>query len=73
MSDFAVSGGPTEEESAAIGAVVAHVLSQEADVVAKPPPRPRQSDWVLAWKPRVPRLQLAPEAPKAATDPDEED
>lgn len=54
MNDFEISGGTvTDEESAAIAAVVADVLAREAEVLAAPPQRPRQSDWVLAWRPNV--------------------
>lgn len=63
MSRFEISGASTEEESAAIAAVVAHVLAEEAETLAAPPPRPRQSDWVLAWRPRVPVLGSRPSAP----------
>lgn len=52
MSGIEISGGVTDEESAAITAVVAHLLSKEAEMLAAPPPRPQQSAWVRAWQPR---------------------
>lgn len=72
MSTYEVAGGPTEEESAAIAAVVADVFSREGEVLAAPPPRPRQSDWVRAWMPRVPRLRSTPESPVAPDLPEDE-
>lgn len=47
-----VSGGATVEETAAIAAVVAHLLAEEAAAAAIPRRRPRQSDWIRAWRPR---------------------
>lgn len=54
MADVSsISGNPGAEEAAAIGAVIAHVLAEEAAVRSQPPVAPRQSAWVLAWRPRV--------------------
>jgi hypothetical protein len=39
-------------EAAAILAVVSQVLQDEAAQAAKPASVPRQSGWVLAWRPR---------------------
>ena len=52
MSRLEISGGAGEDETAAIAVVVASVLADEERALANPPPRPRQSDWVLAWRPR---------------------
>ena len=60
MSDLELSGNPSDEESAAIAAVVAQVLAEEAEIGAAPLSRPRQSDWALAWRPRIPHLRSAP-------------
>lgn len=66
MSDFEISGVATDEESAVIAAVVTYVLSEEAEDLAAPPPRPRQSDWVGAWRPRIPHVRSKPEGPLAS-------
>lgn len=47
-----IVGGAGPHETAAIMAVVAHLASEEAAARATPPSRPRQSSWVLAWRPR---------------------
>ena len=47
-----ITGGADQDEAAAIGAVIANVLAEEEADRAAPPVRPRQSDWVLAWRPR---------------------
>lgn len=47
-----ISGGPDEEVAAAIGAVISHVLDEEALARSQPPAAPRQNAWVLAWRPR---------------------
>ena len=61
MTNFEISGVATREESAAIAAVVAHVLSREAELASAPLPRPQQSDWVRAWRPGVPQRRSEPE------------
>lgn len=49
---FEASGRPSTEETAAIAAVVNAVLEEEANALATPVQVPRQSSWVLAWRPR---------------------
>ena len=49
---FEVTGGAGDEEAAAIAAVIAVLLEDEANAMATPPQAPRQSSWVLAWRPR---------------------
>lgn len=49
---FEISGGAGHEEAAAIAAVIAALLEDEANALAVPPQAPRQSSWVLAWRPR---------------------
>ncbi len=52
MSIVEITGGAGHRETAAITAVVASLLEEEAAEQAKPSNRPRQSQWVLAWRPR---------------------
>ena len=52
MSIIDITGGAGPREAAAIIAVVASVLEEEDTARAKPSNRPRQSQWVLAWRPR---------------------
>ena len=47
-----IRGGAGTHEAAAIMAVVAHLAAEEAAAAATPSQRPRQSAWVLAWRPR---------------------
>ena len=61
MTRLEISGVATEEESAAIAAVVAHVLAREAELASVPFPRPQQSDWVMAWRLGVPQRRTEPE------------
>jgi hypothetical protein len=49
---FEVSGRPSHEEAAAIAAVIDAVIEEESQALATPPQAPRQSSWVLAWRPR---------------------
>lgn len=49
---FEIRGGADPGMAAAIGAVVAHLLDQEASMRAQPARRPRQSAWALAARPR---------------------
>jgi hypothetical protein len=49
---YEIRGGATPEVTAAIGALVAHLTEGEVAARAHPPRRPRQSPWVLAWRPR---------------------
>ena len=49
---FEIVGGAGPQETAAIMAVVAHLTAEEAAARATPSQRPRQSAWVLAWRPR---------------------
>lgn len=73
MSGFEISGTATDEESAAIAAVVADVLTREAEVLSAPLPRPEQSDWVRAWRPTVKPLSVHPPGSATrASDADEE-
>ena len=73
MSGFKLSGNATDEESAAVAAVVALVLAEEAEVVSAPPTRPRQSDWALAWRPRIVHLRPATAKPTAGQEPTNSD
>ena len=55
MSDTAnveITGGAGPEETAAIMAVIGHLAEEEAAARAVPSQPPRQSPWVLAWRPR---------------------
>ncbi len=52
MSAIEITGGAGPRETAAILAVVAHVVDETRIATASPPPPPRQSAWVLAWRPR---------------------
>jgi hypothetical protein len=47
-----VSGRPSTEESAAIIAVIDTIIEDESRALATRPQAPRQSSWVLAWRPR---------------------
>jgi hypothetical protein len=47
-----ISGRPGHEEAAAVAAVIAALLEEEANALATPAQVPRQSSWVLAWRPR---------------------
>jgi hypothetical protein len=47
-----VSGRPSTEESAAIIAVIDAIVEEESRALATPAQTPRQSSWVLAWRPR---------------------
>lgn len=49
---FQIAGGAGPEETAAIMAVISHLLAEDAAARATPSQRPRQSAWVLAWRPR---------------------
>jgi hypothetical protein len=71
MTALHVYPNATNEESAAVAAVVAQVLAEEAELFARPPARPRQSDWVLAWRPQIPPLAMQPQRPFALPSPDE--
>ena len=50
--EVSIRGGAGPQEAAAITAVVAKILADEAIARATPPTPPRQSTWVLAWRPR---------------------
>lgn len=53
MTEFIdISGGPDEQIAAAIAAVVHQLLVDESKARANPAQAPRQSPWVLAWRPR---------------------
>jgi hypothetical protein len=56
--DVRISGGAGPHETAAIMAVVSHIATEEAAAAATPPQRPRQSAWVLAWRPRPATIPL---------------
>lgn len=47
-----IMGGADPEVAAAIGAVIALIVDNEAVALAQPRRPPRQSPWVLAWRPR---------------------
>lgn len=47
-----VSGRPSTEESAAIIAVIDAIVEEDSQALATPARAPRQSSWVLAWRPR---------------------
>ena len=49
---FEISGRAGHEETAAVAAVIAALIEEEANVLAAPARAPRQSSWVLAWRPR---------------------
>ena len=50
--DSTITGGAGPMETAAILAVVSRILQEEAQRAARPVTAPRQSGWVLAWRPR---------------------
>ncbi len=52
VSDVKITGGAGLEETAAIIAVIGHLIEEDASARAVPSQRPRQSAWVLAWRPR---------------------
>ena len=52
MSVIEITGGAGPQEAAAITAAVAKLLEDERAARATPSLRPRQSQWVLAWRPR---------------------
>lgn len=56
--DVRITGGAGPHETAAIMAVVSHLASEEAVAAATPSQRPRQSAWVLAWRPRPATIPL---------------
>ena len=56
---FEIVGGAGEAETAAIAAVVTHVLQEQAEVRAVPLLQPRPSPWVVAWRAR----EVAPSLP----------
>ena len=57
MKPIEIIGGAGPDTAAAIAAVVAHLLGHEEQVRAHPPGPPRQSAWVLSWRPReIPAL-----------------
>jgi len=47
-----ITGGAGPSETAAIMTVIARLAVEEATALATPVSRPRQSSWVLAWRPR---------------------
>jgi hypothetical protein len=47
-----IRGGAGPEVAAAIGAVIQQLLDREVSAKATPIRRPRQSQWVLAGRPR---------------------
>jgi hypothetical protein len=49
---YQIQGGAEPEVAAAIGAVISMLLVGEATARSHPAKRPRQSPWVLAWRPR---------------------
>lgn len=49
---FEIKGRAGHEETAAVAAVIAALIEEEANALATPPQAPRQSSWVLAWRPR---------------------
>lgn len=50
--DYEIQGGAEPEVAAAIGALIAYLTNAESMARAQPSRRPRQSPWVLAWRPR---------------------
>ena len=52
MTLIDITGGAGPQETAAIMAAVAQLLEEERAADANPSQRPRQSQWVLAWRPR---------------------
>jgi hypothetical protein len=49
---FEIKGRAGHEETAAVASVIAALLEEEANALATPAQVPRQSPWVLAWRPR---------------------
>jgi len=70
-AEFEIVGGAGEPEAAAIGAVIACLLSEEAEVRADPCRPPKPSPWVVAWRPRevpTPLPSHTYEAPRTETE-----
>jgi len=53
-----IKGGAGPAETAAVVAVISHLRAEEAAAAATPSQRPRQSAWVLAWRPRPATMPL---------------
>lgn len=49
---FEIKGRAGHEETAAVAAVIAALIEEEVNALATPAQAPRQSSWVLAWRPR---------------------
>ena len=49
---FEVAGGAGHHETAAIATAIAALVEEEMTALATPEQAPRQSSWVLAWRPR---------------------
>ncbi|MDX2467009.1 MAG: hypothetical protein QNL12_06830 [Acidimicrobiia bacterium] len=49
---FEITGGAGHEETAAVAAVIAALVEEESAQRDHPAEAPRQSSWVLAWRPR---------------------
>lgn len=47
-----ITGGASTDEAAAIAAAIVRLLEEETAAAAVPVMPPRQSAWVLAWRPR---------------------
>ena len=47
-----ITGGAGPEETAAIAAVIASLIDEEQSAASRPALAPRQSGWVLSWRPR---------------------
>lgn len=52
LGEIEITGGAGPQEMAAIMAVIGHLSDEETSARAVPSARPRQSAWVLAWRPR---------------------
>jgi hypothetical protein len=50
--NFQAPAGAGDEETAAIAAVINAIFVEESAALATPAQAPRQSSWVLAWRPR---------------------
>jgi hypothetical protein len=49
---YRIKGGAEPDVAAAIGAVISMLLDGELSARSHPAKRPKQSPWVLAWRPR---------------------
>ncbi|NNF69702.1 MAG: hypothetical protein HKN01_08015 [Acidimicrobiia bacterium] len=67
-----ISGRADTVTAAAIAAAVEQLMAEEAAARAVPPGRPRQSNWVLSWRPRPVEAPVHVSDPFASPDAEDE-